>query len=108
MATIASMIFRNEANSIKKSYTLCFVPKIDVLSVRELERLQIRKKVNVTNFDFGLISFPNNLHSLELSPYCHRVDYINSCVQGLLLFFKATGQVKRMVGKGETSQVFIV
>ena len=100
MATIKSILVRNEAKLIKKSYTICFVPKIDVLSVQELERLSIRNKVNVTNFDFGLIPFPNNLHSLELSPHCHKVDFINSCVQGLLLFFRASGQVKRIVGKG--------
>ena len=74
--------------------------------MKELERLGIKEKVKITNFHFGLIPFPNNLYSLELSPHCHRVDYINSCVQGLLLFFKATGQVERIVGKGETSQVF--
>jgi hypothetical protein len=61
--------------------------------------------IQITHFDFGPISFPNNLISLELSQHCHPVDVVNSCVEGLMLLFKATGQINRIVGKGEQSQV---
>ena len=71
MATITSMVLRNEASSIKKNYKICFVPKIDIICVEELERLKVRNKVEVTSFDFGVIPFPNKLYSLELSEHNH-------------------------------------
>lgn len=92
MRTIKSVIVRNEAKfATKKQYRVCFVPRIDIVCLQELERLHVRNKVEVSSFDFGLIPFPNNLISLELSHHCHEVDFINSCVQSLLLLSKVAG-----------------
>lgn len=65
MRTIKSMIVRNETkNMTKKEYKLCFIPKIDIICVEELERLNVKNKIEISGFDFGLIPFPNNLISL--------------------------------------------
>lgn len=106
MRTIKSVIVRNEAQfATKKHYKLCFVPKVDVICVQELERLKIKNKLEITSFDFGLIPFPNNLISLELAPHCQETDLINACVQSLLLLSKVAGEPIRIVGKGVRSQV---